>query len=315
MKFNLSRIALIFTICVCSSLTLFAQDPGFTNPMYFNPAYAGTSGGSRIIANYRNQWPEISANFVTYSASYDQPVPFLSGGVGIHFISDYDGGGTFITNAINGTYAYNLKINEKLLIRPALSFGYREIRWDASKLYTLVFDSINNTYTKVPLFQNDKIKGNLNIGAGVVVSYKKMVFGFALDHINRPDEGFSTSTKLPIKITLHANYEYDISEKLALIPGILYQRQQTFTQIIPSVLFKFYSFKVGIATRFNLDNYDSVIGMIGYGNDKISVGYSYDYTISKLTNSTGGSHEISIIFKFNQKEKFQNQKITPSFGF
>ncbi|WP_343789462.1 type IX secretion system membrane protein PorP/SprF, partial [Wandonia haliotis] len=51
-----------------------AQDPIFTqfyaNPLYLNPALAGTHGCPRFALNYRNQWPAISGNFVTYSASY-----------------------------------------------------------------------------------------------------------------------------------------------------------------------------------------------------------------------------------------------------
>jgi len=38
-----------------------AQDPTFTqfyaNPVYLNPALAGSSGCPRIALNYRNEWP------------------------------------------------------------------------------------------------------------------------------------------------------------------------------------------------------------------------------------------------------------------
>ncbi|MFT5922039.1 MAG: hypothetical protein ACI8TS_001371, partial [Flavobacteriales bacterium] len=38
-----------------------AQDPEFTqfyaNPLYLNPAFAGTARCPRLVMNYRNQWP------------------------------------------------------------------------------------------------------------------------------------------------------------------------------------------------------------------------------------------------------------------
>jgi hypothetical protein len=56
-------------------LVLLAQDPTFTqfyaNPVYLNPALAGSSGCPRVALNYRNQWPQLTGNYVTYAASYD----------------------------------------------------------------------------------------------------------------------------------------------------------------------------------------------------------------------------------------------------
>ena len=68
----------IFAILSC--LFVFAsanaQDPAFTqfyaNPLYLNPAMAGSHGCPRFALNYRNEWPQLSGNYVTYSASYDQ---------------------------------------------------------------------------------------------------------------------------------------------------------------------------------------------------------------------------------------------------
>ena len=59
--FSLILIAAFFCI---PTQKAYAQDPEFTqfyaNPLYLNPAFAGTGRCPRIIMNYRNQWPAIS---------------------------------------------------------------------------------------------------------------------------------------------------------------------------------------------------------------------------------------------------------------
>ena len=78
---------LIFAALFCLSAESFAQDPAFSqfyaNPLYLNPALAGSANCPRVILNYRNQWPGIAATYVTYSASYDQYVDAIQGGIGV----------------------------------------------------------------------------------------------------------------------------------------------------------------------------------------------------------------------------------------
>ena len=53
----------------------FAQDASFENTnqalVYLNPSFAGSNGGIRMQNNYRNQWPNIPYNFVTYQTCAD----------------------------------------------------------------------------------------------------------------------------------------------------------------------------------------------------------------------------------------------------
>ncbi|HXB12127.1 MAG TPA: type IX secretion system membrane protein PorP/SprF, partial [Bacteroidia bacterium] len=74
---------------------LYAQDPQFTqfyaNPLYLNPAFAGSARCPRICMNFRDEWPAIPGTFVTYSASYDQHVDDLAGGIGLLVTQDQAG--------------------------------------------------------------------------------------------------------------------------------------------------------------------------------------------------------------------------------
>jgi hypothetical protein len=44
---------------------------------------------------------------------------------------------------------------------------------------------------------------------------------------------------------------------------------------------------------------DAVIGLVGIKTKQLHIGYSYDFTISNLMASTGGAHEISLVYEFN----------------
>src|SRR4051812_14773105 len=95
---------LLILIFVGLSGTALAQDPEFTqfyaNPLYLNPAFAGSTRCPRIALNYRNQWPALSGTYVTYSASYDQYVDALGGGIGLLVLNDKAGEGTLSTSNI-----------------------------------------------------------------------------------------------------------------------------------------------------------------------------------------------------------------------
>ena len=102
-----------------------SQDPTFTqfysNPVYLNPAFAGSSGCPRISLNYRNEWPSLSGNYVTYCASFDTYAKSISGGLGIIAMHDQQGQATIQTSMIGGIYSYNLKVNRKF----SLMFGVK----------------------------------------------------------------------------------------------------------------------------------------------------------------------------------------------
>ena len=59
----------------------------------------------------------------------------------------------------------------------------------------------------------------------------------------------------------------------------------------------------GIPTFGNYPKWDALILLVGYKTDQLHVGYSYDFTISKLLGATGGSHEVSVMFEFKTNKK------------
>ena len=283
-----------------------AQDPQFTqfyaNPLYLNPAFAGTARCPRICMNYRNQWPNISGTYVTYSASYDQHIDAISGGIGLIVTQDDQARGTLKTTSASLIYSYHLAVNREFSLKFGLQAGYFQKALDRSKLnFGDMIDArrgfVWNTNEAIPA-QN---KSALDFSAGILGYSKKYFFGFAANHITQPDEGLIGNSKLPIKFTGHAGAMIPLGKgnSTYISPNVLFQQQQNFSQLNLGVYFVKDQFVGGLWYR----NQDAFIVLVGIQTDHLKIGYSYDVTISRLATNTAGSHEVSLQIQFECKPK------------
>ena len=300
-------ILLLTTLCFTSIWQdLQAQDPQFTqfyaNPLYLNPAFAGTARCPRICMNYRNQWPNLSGTYVTYSASYDQHIDAISGGLGLIVTQDDQAHGTLKTTNVNLIYSYLLPVTREFSIKFGLQAGFFQKSLDKTKLnFGDMIDArrgfVWNTNEVIPSTN----KSNLDFGGGILGYSKRYFIGAAFHHITTPDEGLQGASKLPLKITGHAGAIIPLEKggDSYISPNVLFMQQQNFTQLNLGLYFVRGSFVGGLWYR----NSDAFIVLIGLQTDHFKVGYSYDVTVSKLASNTAGSHEISMQMQFECRPK------------
>ncbi|MBI2721672.1 MAG: type IX secretion system membrane protein PorP/SprF [Bacteroidetes bacterium] len=306
---------LVFTLLL---LNLKAQDPQFTqfyaNPLYLNPAFAGTAKCPRITMNYRNQWPNLSGTYVTYSGAYDMHVDALAGGIGVLVTTDDQARGTLKTTNLSLLYSYHAAVTREFSLKFGIQGTYLQKTLDKTKLnFGDMIDArrgfVWNTQETVP----SQSKKNVDFSAGILGYSKNYFIGFAAHHINQPDEGLLGSSKLPAKFTGHAGAIIPLEKGNAsyLSPNVLFQAQQKFTQLNLGLYYVKGSFVAGLWYR----NADAVIALVGLQNDNFKFGYSYDVTVSKLSGNTAGSHEISvqILFECRPKKKKFRTISCPSF--
>lgn len=293
-----------------------SQDPTFTqffsNPIYLNPALAGSSGCPRVSLNYRNEWPQLTGNYVTYSAAYDTYSKGVQGGIGLIAMHDQQGQGTITTSMLGGIYSFNLKVNRKF----SFMFGARAawfqkfLDWDKLTFGDMIDPRRGFIYQTGDVPRGNGRRGFFDASAGFVGFGKNFYFGGAVHHLNRPDESMILGeSRLPMRFTGHAGADIKLGNRgkyyntTSIMPNIIYQYQNGFQELSLGTYVKYGVFTFGAWYR----NRDAFILTVGLNTGKFKLGYSYDVTVSKLNNGvSGGSHEVSLGLNLNCKKKPQS---------
>ncbi len=311
--------------------TIKAQDAHFSqfyaNSLYLNPAFAGSEKCPRFSFNYRNQWPAYGSTFSTFSASYDQHLNAIQGGIGIHVLNDVQGeNGAIKTNQISGMYSYTLPVTRNFFISAGFqaTFVTKSVNWE------FVFpDMIHPLYG--PIYETLESQSKFNeqrnyvdFSTGMIAYTDKIFLGLAFHHLTQPSESFliGSDAILPLKISAHFGTEIPINSnryrngELTIAPQLLFHQQGKFQQFNWGLYLSRKKLVTGFWLRQNFNfHYDSFIMLVGFKQDNLRFAYSYDFTVSALSNSTLGAHEVSVAFVLPCRVK--NKKLTtiscPSF--
>lgn len=317
---------MVVTYSLLEFSTLSAQDVQYSQfyaaPLYLNPALTGATELTRVGVNYRNQWPGLNNSFNSFSAYLDHYVFDYNSGIGIIFNGSQESMANLSTFEIGLNYAYRLKISEKFYFRLGAQASYM-IR-DAF-FSNLVFGSMIDIIkggvvgdfrdllqeARVPL---DSRHSFFDYAAGGMFYNDRFWLGGAVHHLAEPNISFIDveTSVLRRKLSLEGGY------KINLVPGgrdyitnafqersislaFNYKEQDPFNQLDIGTQLYLHPLVVGIwyrgmPTKNNLPNNESIIGLVGVSLDSgLDLGYSYDFTVSKLgQRNTGGAHEISI---------------------
>jgi len=297
-------------IGIILSTSAIAQDPEFSqfysNPLYLNPAFAGSNNCPRVALNYRNQWPAISGSFVTQSVSYDQRLGYNKGaGIGLLVTNDV-AAKTLRTLNASAIFSYHLPITRKFAIRVGFQATFFQKSLDWSKLsFSDQIDSRRGfVYTSQDVQNGTGKRTGVDFSGGILGFSKNFYFGFVAHHVTQPNESLVMSeSNLPLKLTGHMGAVIPLRKSrykkstTKISPNILYRNQGTFQQLNLGV----YVNKGPIWTGVWYRNGDAFIVLLGIQTDLIRLGYSYDVTTSQLTLATAGSHEVSFSMNFTCK--------------
>lgn len=305
-------------VLVASLSSVFGQDAHFSqfyaNPLYLNPAFAGTQVCPRFVMNYRNQWPGINNAFNTISASYDKHYDGIQGGLGFQFMNDYEADGALSNIRAAVSYSYRMEINHKYSLKTGFEAAFDQKSIDPNKLtfndqidprYGFVdFNgAINPTAESFPRTKRNK----LDLSVGTLIYGEKYFAGLAAHHLTEPDEGLNKVSKLPMKVTFHAGAVFqpsEIIEDLTVSPNLIYQSQGGFNTLNTGVYVNKDILVFGLWYRMSLgSNADAMNILLGIKQKTYRIGYSYDLTLSRLRTNSAGAHELSLAIDFKCKKK------------
>jgi type IX secretion system PorP/SprF family membrane protein len=213
---------------------------------------------------------------------------------------------------VSGIYSYQQPISRKFSIKAGLQASYfqKTLDWSQLTFGDMIDPRKGFIYSTADQQRGGAVKA-VDFSAGILGFSDVVYGGFAVHHLNEPNESLIVGTsRLPMKYTVHAGAVIPIKQKYkdssTLSPNILYRRQGEFQQLNLGMYITKGPIVAGVWFRgmlFGQRYSDSFIATLGLQNDNIRVGYSYDITVSRLTNATAGAHEISMAMQLECKPK------------
>ncbi len=308
MKKLLTKIALV--VAGFSELAMAQQDPQFTqfmfNKLIYNAGYAGTSGAVCGVGQYRKQWMNLDGAPTTMAFTADMRLSGMPIGVGVNFMSDKIG--PMSTSFFRLAGSYNVT---------KIAGGTLGIGVDLG----ILSKSISDTWiVPEPLKNDPRIPGSGGQipGAGLAFTnpdLNKTVldvgFGAFYQIPGKFYAGIS-STHLPATQITSGDLGYKVSRHYYMMTGYTFQLNR-WSKLTPNVLYKtdvasssldlnltyLWSDMIWIGGTYRVDDAPAILagytGKFGTGNAySYKIGYSFDFTTTKLKTYAKGSHEILI---------------------
>lgn len=325
------KLVFVLTILIISGcLVSYGQDPLFTQfyaaPVYLSPSLAGANGGTRVNLNFRDQWPKLHGDYVTYALSADHYFEKYNSGIGLLLLRDQAGGGLVNTTNIGINYNYNFSLNRKWKLCPGIQVYYYTKNINYNKL--IFSDQISRDYTSPVSIEQERLMTldpvrHLDVTTSLLAYSDQFWTGFTLDHMLSINNTLKAEgVYLPLRLSLYGGGKYFISgrmrsQKEESITGafnFMYQGPYKYLDLgayythSPLLFGLWYR---GIPLFVDDPNNGAITLQFGYKIDSFTIGYSYDYTLSRLMTKTGGAHEVSLVFEIRSASRKGKMRAVP----
>ena len=289
----------VFLLGILGSVSA-QQDPMFTqymhNPVSINPAYAGSRGTLNVVAMHRQQWVGIDEAPKTLALSINSP--FLSYNVGVGLSLLYDQLGPVKQTGIYADYAYHLKVTN----RTKLSFGLK----GGVNIYDInLLDLIGSEGDDHVAMYGARRLYHPNFGFGTYLYSERFYLGLSIPKllqnnlsddkntlINKEERHFFLASGVVLDVT--ENIKFKPSTTVRIVNGSPVSVELSAAVLLHDRLWLGGMFRFGDAAgamvKFDLTN-------------QLSVGYSFDYTLSELRPFNQGTHEVFISYDFARRNR------------
>lgn len=325
---------LMFSVFVWICMQVSAQQkPHYTqyilNQYILNPAISGIENYVDVKASHRHQWvglqdapittyftihgPLGKKDYRTSATSYRVPGENPRGknfwqdytaaephhGVGLQVINDRTG--PLSRFAAYATYAYHIGISARTSLAAGFGAGFTNISLNTSKLdfiYVPVDPAVGNSGII------NTIRPDFN--AGLYLYSADYFVGLSAQQIIPQKVAFSdyavktTDGKFVPHLFATAGYRFLLGEDFNLIPSVMVKYMDPIPVQVDFNAKLQYQDLAWIGGSYR--NGEGFAGMLGVNiSNTLNIGYSYDYTTSRLNTVSRGTHEILVGFLLGNK--------------
>lgn len=287
---------LILTFCgLAQQLPQYSQY--MLNEMAINPAVAGKDDFAEVRSNNRQQWVGLTDAPRTYMLTLQGPIKDKNMGLGMNIYTDIVG--PTRRTGISFSYGYHLKLKKDLNLSFGVSAGIQQWGIDGSKIKLREEgdQQLLTTYKTTPV---------PDFGAGIYFHKKdRFYIGFSLPQLYQAPislyPGATKDSRLASQYNINGAYKYDIDNDFQIEPSFLFKYEKPAPAKLDVGARVIYKKEIwaGVVYRHK----DAVSALLGYMyKDYLIIGYSYDFTTTKLRNYSSGTHEIMLGLRFSRKQ-------------
>jgi type IX secretion system PorP/SprF family membrane protein len=286
------------------------------NGLAVNPAYAGYKEDWTLNLSSRLQWVGINGAPQTETASIDGLTNNINGNIGLGLIGTVDHLGPESIASVYANYAYRLRIDELDTKRLCFGIGFGVMQYS---LNGSAFNATDVGDGSIPAGTVSKVTPDFRFG--IYYYSPKIYFGASVFNL-LSSTIVNVTNNAPIvsqarTVYLTAGTLLPLSPYIDLKPSFLIKEDfkgptnvdLTGYLVLNKIIWLGSSYRTGITNlnktnlQSGLDNPDAVAAIAQfYINDHFRIGYSYDFTVSKLANYQSGSHELSLSLSFPGKK-------------
>ena len=287
----------LFLLLTIPQIGFSQQDPMYTQYMFntqtINPAYAGSWGSFGFLVLNRWQWIGIENAPVTNTLSFQAPTRSLKFGYGLNLVHDKVG----LENRLSlfGDYSYVIDFNSATSLRMGLKAGFTNYS------HNLNDHTLYPGESPDPMFQGTIERRFLpNFGVGFLLDNDKYYVGISTPKlINNKIESNAVNNSSYAEFRhffLIAGYVFDLSESIKFKPTFLTKATigaPVEVDLSANFLFKE---KMWLGAMYRTGD---AVGFIAQWvfDDRLRVGYAYDYSISQLRGLHFNTHEIMVSYE------------------
>jgi type IX secretion system PorP/SprF family membrane protein len=295
------------------------QQPHNTQFMYYklgyNPAYAGSQESACVTCIYRQQWTGVEGAPSMAIATFNMPVANQRVGVGANLYRHTIGITTM--HNLDGAYSYRVRLGNGML-GMGLMASIRSLEQDFQK--TTATQSRDED-AAIPGTTQDKFL--FNFGAGMYFNNDKVYLGISAPRLLENNIDFASAGGFISREVQHiymmGGVTIPLNENLKLKPQALikYVPKAPIDMDANLSLLIMDRFVTGVTYRLGGDRTSGIgesvdILIAAQLTKSLMFGLSYDYTLSKISNSTMGSVEASLQYCFGSSDP-NKEYVNPRF--